>query len=106
MAGRPSRSAVRGTEAMDKICIRGGVPLEGVIPIGGAKKRGIAADGGIVADSGNADLEKRACARRYRDNGKPLGSARGCGREGRGGLGIGAPSRIIGRTHHLEHGAL
>src|SRR5437868_7626158 len=25
------------TEAMDKICIKGGVPLEGVIPIGGAK---------------------------------------------------------------------
>jgi UDP-N-acetylglucosamine 1-carboxyvinyltransferase len=27
----------RATEAMDKICIKGGVPLEGVIPIGGAK---------------------------------------------------------------------
>src|SRR5438046_6749517 len=27
----------RTTEAMDKICIKGGVPLEGVIPIGGAK---------------------------------------------------------------------
>src|SRR5882724_6557922 len=34
---RPSRSAAREIEAMDKICIRGGVPLEGVIPIGGAK---------------------------------------------------------------------
>src|SRR5229473_1818912 len=29
--------AMRGTEAMDRICIRGGIPLEGVIPIGGAK---------------------------------------------------------------------
>ena len=35
MPPRAGRGA--GIEAMDKICINGGVPLEGVIPIGGAK---------------------------------------------------------------------
>src|SRR5207245_5145407 len=33
----PGWAAAHATEAMDKICIKGGVPLEGVIPIGGAK---------------------------------------------------------------------
>ena len=77
---RPSpdsgRSAPPGAETMDRILIRGGVPLSGTIPIGGAKNAALPLMAASLLDRRAAGPRQPAGSRRHHDDGQSAGAAR------------------------------
>ena len=70
---------------MDKICIKGGVPLEGVIPIGGAKNAALPLMAASLLTPETLTLKNIPGSGRYRHDGEPFGSAWGVRHARRGG---------------------
>ena len=61
---------------MDRILIRGGVPLSGTIQIGGAKNAALPLMAASLLDGRDAGPDQRAGPRRHQDDGESAGAAR------------------------------
>ena len=91
---------------MDKICIKGGVPLEGVIPIGGAKNAALPLMAASLLTSETLTLKNVPVLADIATMANLL-VQHGCGgHPRRGRRRFWTRRRIVGRAYHFEHRTL